>query len=206
MLQRRQFVFGTAVGLAGLSLGATLGARAQGSPTPQDVYFDPGNPVLGNPKGDVTIAEYFDFQCPYCKRDFPKVRKVVEEDGNVRLVMKDWPIFGEPSVYASHLSLAARTLGKGDVAIEALMATKGRLSQSAVDKTLEKAGLDVGALKAAYAKHRKSIEAVIARNGAQAQAFGFPGTPAYVIGRMLYPGVLGESGLKQAVAEARKKS
>lgn len=206
MLKRRQFILGSALGLAGLSLGATVAARAQGSPTPQDVYFDPDNAVLGNPKGDVTIAEYFDFQCPYCKRDFPKVRKVVEEDGNVRLVMKDWPIFGDPSVYASHLSLAARTLGKGDVAIDALMATKGRLSQSIVDATLKNAGLDVGALKAAYAKHQKSIDAVIARNGAQAQAFGFPGTPAYVIGRMLYPGVLGEDGLKKAIADARKKS
>lgn len=206
MLKRRQFILGSALGLAGLSLGATVAARAQGSPTPQDVYFDPDNPVLGNPKGDVTIAEYFDFQCPYCKRDFPKVRKVVQEDGNVRLVMKDWPIFGDPSVYASHLSLAARTLGKGDVAIDALMATKGRLSQSTVDDTLKNAGLDVGTLKAAYAKHQKSIDAVIARNGAQAQAFGFPGTPAYVIGRMLYPGVLGEDGLKKAIANARKKS
>lgn len=206
MLKRRQFILGSALGLAGLSLGATVAAPAQGSPTPQDVYFDPDNPVLGNPKGDVTIAEYFDFQCPYCKRDFPKVRKVVQEDGNVRLVMKDWPIFGDHSVYASHLSLAARTLGKGDVAIDALMATKGRLSQSTVDDTLKNAGLDVSALKAAYAKHQKSIDAVIARNGAQAQAFGFPGTPAYVIGRMLYPGVLGEDGLKKAIADARKKS
>lgn len=204
MLNRRQFALGSALGLAGLSVVVPLGVRAQGSPTPEDVYFDPDNPVLGNPKGDVTIAEYFDFQCPYCKRDFPKVRKVVKEDGNVRLVMKDWPIFGDPSVYAAHLSLAARTLGKGEAAIDALMATKGRLSQSTVDETLKGGGLDVSALKAAYAKHQSSIDAVLGRNAAQAEAFGFPGTPSYVIGRKVYPGILDEDGLKQAIAEARK--
>lgn len=205
MLQRRQFVFGSVLGLAGLSLGRISSAHAQDAPTPQDVFFDPDTPVLGNPKGDVTIAEYFDFQCPYCKRDFPMVRKVVKQDGNVRLVMKDWPIFGGASVYASHLSLAARTLGLNEAVVDTLMATAGKLSQSSIDQTLTQAGLDVPMLTAAYAKQEAAINAVIARNRAQADAFGFPGTPAYVVGLTLYPGVLKEDDLKAAISKAREK-
>ncbi len=205
MLQRRQFVFGSMLGLAGLSLGGATGARAQDAPTPQDVFFDPGNVVLGNPKGDVSIAEYFDFQCPYCKRDFPMVRKVVEQDGNVRLVMKDWPIFGDISLYAARLSLAAKALGHDQAVIDVVMPAKGKLTQSIVDATLAEAGLDVAALKAAYAKQQTEIDAVIARNGAQADAFGFPGTPAYIVGLILYPGVLSEEALKAAIVRARKK-
>ena len=205
MLQRRQFVLGSLLGLAGLSLAGTRAARAQNEPTPQEVFFDPGNTVLGNPKGDVSIAEYFDFQCPYCKRDFPMVRKVVKEDGNVRLVLKDWPIFGDASVYASRLSLAAGTLGQAEAVVDTLMAMKGRLSQAIVDATLAGAGFDVESFKAAYAKHETEIKAVIARNGAQADAFRFPGTPAYVIGLTLYPGVLKEDALKVAIARARAK-
>ena len=205
MLQRRQFLIAPLLGLAGLSLGGALKAHAQGGPTPQDVFFDPDNTVLGNPNGDVSIAEYFDFQCPYCKRDFPMVQKVVKEDGNVRLVMKDWPIFGDVSVHASRMALAAKTLGEGPQVIDTLMATKGRLSQTMVDATLAQAGFNVDAIKAAYEKHKATIDAVIARNGAQADAFGFPGTPAYVVGLTFYPGVLSEDALKAAITRARMK-
>jgi protein-disulfide isomerase len=204
MLQRRQVVFGSLIGLAALASGAAL-ARAADEPTPQDVFFDPDNLVLGNAKGDVTIAEYFDFQCPYCKRDFPMVRKVVKQDGNVRLVMKDWPIFGATSRYASQLSLASKALGLDAAVLETLMATKGQLSPLMIDATLAQAGLDVGALKATYAKHKEAIDAVIARDGRQADAFNFPGTPAYVVGMTFYPGVLSEAALEAAIIRAREK-
>ena len=205
MLQRRQFVSGPLLGFAGLLLGGTIRAHAQAAPTPQDVFFDPDNTVLGNPNGDVSIAEYFDFQCPYCKRDFPMVRQVVKEDGNVRLVMKDWPIFGDVSVHASRMALAAKALGLAESVMDTLMAAKGRLSQPIVDATLAQAGFDVEALKAAYEKHKATIDGVIARNGAQADAFGFPGTPAYVVGLTFYPGVLSEDALKAAITRARMK-
>ena len=205
MPQRRQFLLGSLFGVAGLLLGGARKAHAQGKPTPQDVFFDPDNTVLGNPNGDLSIAEYFDFQCPYCKRDFPMVRKVVEQDGNIRLVMKDWPIFGDVSLHASRMALAAKTLGQAEAVIDTLMAIKGRLSQAAVDATLAQAGFDVAALTAAYDKQKPTIDAVIARNGAQADAFGFPGTPAYVVGMTFYPGVLSEDALKAAITRARMK-
>lgn len=204
MLQRRQLVIGSLLGLAGLSLAGT--ARAADGPTPQEVFFDPDNLVLGNPKGDVTMAEYFDFQCPYCKRDFPMVRDVVKQDGNVRLVMKDWPIFGPPSLHAARLSLAAKALGLGPAVLDVLMAAEGRLSEAMIDATLAEAGLDVAALKAAYGEHQTAIDAVIQRDGNQADAFRFPGTPAYVVGLTFYPGVLSEDGLKAAITRARLKN
>lgn len=206
MLQRRQFVLGSLLGLAGLTVAGTTGARAAGDPTPQEVFFDPDNLVLGNAKGDVTMAEYFDFQCPYCKRDFPMVRDVVKQDGNVRLVMKDWPIFGPPSLYAARLSLAAKSLGLGPAVLDVLMAAKGRLSEAIIEATLAQAGLDVAALKAAYGEHQTAIDAVIKRDGSQADAFRFPGTPAYVIGMTFYPGVLSEDALKAAITRARLKT
>ena len=205
MLQRRQFLFGPLLGFAGLSLGGARTAHAQDAPTPQDVFFDPDNSVLGNPNGDVSIAEYFDFQCPYCKRDFPMVRKVVREDGHLRLVMKDWPIFGDVSLHASRMALAAKSLGQGEAVIDTLMATKGRLTQPAVDAILAHAGFDVAAFNAAYEKQKTAIDAVIARNGAEADAFGFPGTPAYVVGLTFYPGILSEDALKAAITRARMK-
>lgn len=181
----------------------TASAQHVRQPTPQQVCFDPANPILGNPKGNVTIAEFFDFQCPYGKRDFPKVREFAKSDGKIRLVMKDWPIFGETSLYASRLVPGAKTIGKYDAAFNALMATKAKLSKDDVRSTLGKAGLDINELQAAYARNKAEIDAGLARNNAEAESFQCPGTPAYVIGNALYPGVIDEDALKAAVALAR---
>ena len=154
MITKRQFLVGAAAGIGGLSIASLASAQDARSPTPKQVYFDPGNPVLGNPDGDVTIAEFFDFQCPYCKHDFPGVEDVVRADGKVRLVMRNWPIFGPPSIYAAHLALGGNKIGKYDEVLKALMATKARLSKADVDRVIEKAGLDVDRLKKAYSEHK----------------------------------------------------
>ena len=124
MLNRRDLLKATAVGAATLSF--PLAALAQVQLTVEEVLFDPEIPVLGNPDGDVTVAEFFDYQCPFCKRGHKDLLDVVEQDGNVRLVMKDWPIFGLASVHASSLVLAA---GEDyEKALNAVMATPGRLA------------------------------------------------------------------------------
>lgn len=204
MLTKRQFLSGTAGCFTIAALSGTASAQTVQGPTPDDVYRDPGNPVLGNPHGDVSIAEFFDFQCPYCKKDFPTVRKVAKEDGKVRIVMKDWPIFGPPSPYASHLALAAHTIGKYDAALDGLMATRAKLSKAEVQAALTGAGLDIDELERTYAAHKKTIDAVIDRNTGIANAFAFRGTPSYVIGRSIYFGVLSENDLKAAISKARR--
>lgn len=189
----------------GFGLALALPRRALAAPDPMSkeaVLFDPDAPVLGNPKGDVTLVEFFDFQCPYCKKAHPDVARLVKEDGRVRHVIKDWPIFGPPSLYASRLVLAA---GKdAPRARDALMATPGRLTAEQIDATLRKAGLDPQAMNAAYGKEKARIDALIARNGAQAENFNLMGTPAYIVGTTLFPGVMDIADMKQAVAEARR--
>src|SRR5690606_11612978 len=125
MLNRRD-MFKVAVASAAVA-SFPLSALAQVQLTVEEVLFDPEIPVLGNPDGDVTIAEFFDYQCPFCKRGHKDLLDVVEQDGNVRLVMKDWPIFGLASVHASRLVPAA---GEDyEKALNAVMATPGWLAR-----------------------------------------------------------------------------
>jgi len=186
-------------------LGATLvptAGRAQDL-TVEDVLFDPDNPVLGNPDGDVTIVEFFDYQCPYCKANHPDLTKAVAEDGNVRLVMKDWPILGAPSIRASQLALGAVDIGTYETAVEALMATEGRLSDAVIRSALEKAGLDIPELDAAYRANRSKWDGLMSRNGAQAAQLGLRGTPAFIVGTSIYPGSMNRTELRDAIAKSR---
>lgn len=200
MLTRRYLLKATAAGLAAAAL--PLPVLAQAELTVEEVLFDPQIPVLGNPRGDVTIAEYFDYQCPFCKRGHQDLVDVVRDDGNVRLVMKDWPIFGAASVHASSLVLAA---GKEyEKALHALMATKGRLGEEDVDAVLEKAGLDPQSLLASFKRDQDRIDGILARNMDQANAFGFGGTPAFLLNTRVHHGAMDKQALRDAIAAARE--
>lgn len=185
-----------------MSLSATS-LLGQGIPTVREVLFDPDIPALGNPDGDVTIAEFFDYQCPYCKRGHSDLLRVVEQDRNVRLVMKDWPIFGGPSVHAASLVLAAHNTGKYKEAMDALMATPARLKKEEVDEALAKGGLDPKALLTEFRKDAHRIDAIIGRNMAQANAFNLGGTPVFIIGTKIYKGAMTTATLIEAIEEAR---
>ncbi|TWG55333.1 DsbA family protein [Aminobacter sp. J44] len=200
MLNRRDLLKATAVGAATLSF--PLAALAQVQLTVEEVLFDPEIPVLGNPDGDVTVAEFFDYQCPFCKRGHKDLLDVVEQDGNVRLVMKDWPIFGLASVHASSLVLAA---GEDyEKALNAVMATPGRLAKEDVDAAIAGAGLDPEALWQAFRKDMDRVDGILARNMDQANAFGFGGTPAFIIGTRIYSGAMDRQALVDAIAAARE--
>lgn len=197
---------GAGLGLLGLAGGAmSLRARAD-ELTVDDVLHDPDGPVLGNAEGDVTIVEYFDYQCPFCKRNHPTLTDVVAEDGNIRLVMKDWPIFGAPSVHASQLVLGATGMGEYHKANSALMATEAKLSNEQIDKVLGDAGIDVAAAQDAYRADRDKWDGFLARNAAQAAQLGLRGTPAFIIGRTIYPGALDAATLRGAISQARDAS
>lgn len=169
----------------------------------KDVFFDKDAPVLGNPKGDVTIVEFFDYQCAYCRKVHPILKKIVESDGNVRLVLKDWPVFGSASVFAAQAVLGAAQIGKYAPALESVMASPGRLDEEGVEKALTGAGLNMDAIAAAVNKHNTKISGLLDRNYNQALAFNFSGTPSFVIGTAVYPGFLDEKALKKAIAKAR---
>lgn len=171
--------------------------------TVEAVLFDPDGPVLGNPEGDVTLVEYFDYQCPYCKAGHPLLVETVARDGNIRLVLKDWPIFGGESLRATRLTLGAAELGLFKTANAALMATKARLTATQVDDALTGAGIDIAAATAAFADASDKWNAYLARNNRQAESFGLAGTPAYIIGQTIYPGALSKDVLDEAIRAAR---
>lgn len=201
MLTRRTVLTVSLAAAAASTLGSRLSFAQQ--LTKEDVFFDKDAPVLGNPKGDVTIVEFFDYQCPYCKKAHPMVEKVVAEDGNVRLVLKDWPILGDASVFAAQAVLGAAQIGKYETAMKALMETTGRLSQADIEKTLTEAGLSMTEIAAAVNKHNGKIAGLLDRNYKQALALNFAGTPSFVIGSAIFPGVLDEKGLREAIVKAR---
>lgn len=201
MLTRRNMINAT-LGTAALSTLVPRLSFAQ-DVTKEEIYFDKDAPVLGNPKGDVTLVEFFDYQCPYCKKSHPMVKKLVEEDGNIRLVLKDWPVFGGASIFAAQAVLGAAQIGHYEKAMEALMRTSGKLTEEVVESSLTGAGLKMKEIAAAVNKHNGKISGLLDRNYNQAVALNFVGTPSFVIGSHLYPGVLDEKGLKEAVAMAR---
>ncbi|CAN5454510.1 DsbA family protein [soil metagenome] len=204
-------------GLAAVALAVTVLAfePAQTAPAQEQdaasdvlskdaVLRDAEIPVLGNPQGDITIVEYFDYQCPFCKKISPVVDQVVREDGKVRRVLKDWPILGDPSGYAARLVLATKYQNKYEAAHRALMGKVGRLTESVIDETLTQAGVDVAKAKTDLATNKAAIDALLKRNNEQAEAFGFRGTPAFVVGTFRVPGGLTAEQFKLAIADARK--
>ncbi|UTD26708.1 DsbA family protein [Bradyrhizobium sp. WD16] len=167
------------------------------------VLRDAAIPAMGNPKGDITIVEFFDYQCPHCKKLSPELEQVIREDGQVRLVMKDWPILGPPSDVAARLVLAARYQDKYEAGHRALMTFRGQLTEPVLRDALAKAGVDLVRADADLATHRAEIDALLKRNNAQAEAFGFFATPSFIIGTFRVPGVLEAAMFKRAIADAR---
>lgn len=193
--------------VAALAFGFLPHAFAQSAPNDLlsrgSVLRDPAAPVTGNASAEFAIVEYFDYQCPYCKKTEPLLRQVIAEDGKIRLVLKDWPIFGAVSQYAARMALAAKFEGKYAQAHDALIGATTRLSEPVIRDLLQRAGIDVAKADADLAAHRQEIDALLARNDAQAKSFGFPGTPAFIIGTFRVPGVLTAEGFRLAIKDAR---
>jgi protein-disulfide isomerase len=169
----------------------------------RQMLTDPGTDAAGAPNADVTIVEYLDYNCPYCKKFAPALQSLLADDRKVAVVYKDWPILGDVSVYAARSALAARWQGKYLPAHDALMNGPRLAQNDQVDATLKRAGIDVDTLKKDQVNHAKDIDAVLARNDAEAHALSLRGTPGIVIGRQLLPGIVDLNGLKQLVADSR---
>ena len=168
------------------------------------VLRDPDVPVIGNPKGDISIVEWYDYNCPYCRKVAPELRQVVEDDGKVRLVLKDWPILGDVSKISARLTLAAKYQDKFLPAHEALIGVSSRLTEPRVRELLAGAGVDMDRLNKDLATNAKAIDAVLSRNNEQALAFEFRGTPSFIVGKYRVPGVLSMNEFEQVIADARK--
>jgi protein-disulfide isomerase len=168
------------------------------------VLRDPDIPVAGNPNGDITIVEYFDYQCPYCRKVEPELQQVVHDDGKVRLVQKDWPVLGPVSVVAARMALACRYQDKYLQAHDALIGVNSKLTEPRIRELLAGAGIDVDRAARDLDTNAKAIDAILARNNDQASAFGFNGTPSFIVGKFRVPGVLTMEQFGMAIADARK--
>ena len=201
-----------ALGLLGVS-AALLGAAAMSRPafaeddevlTEALVLRDPEIPAAGNVDGDVTIVEWFDYNCPYCRKVDPELRQVIQDDGKVRLVLKDWPILGPVSKVASRMALAAKYQDKFMAAHEAMIGVASKLTEPRIGELLSGAGIDIDRLKRDLETNARAIDGILARNNNQALAFGFKGTPSFIVGKFRVPGVLTMAEFELVIADARK--
>ncbi|GIT89685.1 hypothetical protein JANAI62_08300 [Jannaschia pagri] len=165
---------------------------------------DPNAPVLGNPDGDVTVVEFFDYNCPYCRRAGEQVTAMLERDDNVRVVYREWPILGEGSVFAAQAALAAREQDKYKELHEALMTARGRVDEHIVMQLAAGVGLDLDKLRTDM--EAPEVQAHIDTSMELARSLGFSGTPSFVVGDALAPGLIDADQLIEMIEAARDDS
>ncbi len=169
----------------------------------REIFDDPATPVGGNPEGDVTIVEFFDYRCPYCKQVQPTLKTLLDQDRRLRFIYKEMPVLGAPSVVAAHAALAARSQGKYEAFHTVMMAAKGQITEDVVYQVAGSIGLDVDRLKRDMAA--PEIDQALKANLALASALDIHGTPGFIIGEHVVPGAIDLDALKNLVADARKE-
>lgn len=168
-----------------------------------ELLNDPDTPVGANVNGDVTIVEFFDYRCGFCKRVFPDIVKIINTDKNIRYVFKEFPILGPESMNASKAALAAWSLDKTKYMAfhQAMMGSKGGLPEGRVLEFATKAGYDATALKTAMKDPK--IDELIAKNFELAKALDINGTPAFIIGDEIIRGAVDLKTLRNVISKAR---
>ncbi len=164
---------------------------------------DADAPSVGNPNGDVTVVEFFDYNCGYCKRALPDIQAAIKGDDNLRVVFKEMPILGPTSKTAAEWALAAHKQGKYFEYHIALMEHKGPKEEAQLAKLAKDSGLDVEQMKKDL--DSGEIEKELNQVMEVAREIGVSGTPAFIVGKTFIPGYVGEDGLKQAIADERKR-
>jgi protein-disulfide isomerase len=166
---------------------------------------NPGTQAVGSRKPDVTIVEYFDYNCPFCKNLVPVLNALLAQDHKVAILYKEWPILGDMSKYAAASALAAGWQGKYRAAHDALISGPRLTQTDQVDGILQMAGIDVDRLQKDRTAHAAEIAALIARNDEEADALTLKGTPGLIVGRQLVPGIVDLPTLKKLVAKSRRE-
>jgi len=166
-----------------------------------EILSAPPGMVLGNPDGDVTLVEFFDYNCGYCKRAMPDLQTLLETDQNLRVVLKEFPILSDGSVEAAKGSVAAANQGRYRDFHFTMLGGRGVNDGARALQVAEELGLDMGRFRADMKS--AETEELIAGTQALASDIGIQGTPAYIIGSTLVPGAIGVEGLREAIAETR---
>lgn len=169
-----------------------------------ELLRSPDDVVLGNPDGSVTLVEFFDFNCGYCKRALPDVEKLVAADPGLRVVLKDFPILGPGSVEAAKVALALNAQSDQSQRAEfhtRLLETQGQINGSRAMTIAQEMGFDIDKLEMGLKD--PLVQAAIDRNLALAQKLGLTGTPSFIIGSNIIEGAVGVSALQDAIKTAR---
>jgi protein-disulfide isomerase len=166
-----------------------------------EVFRDPDSPVGGNPNGDVTLVEFFDYNCPYCRQVAPLLLEAVAADPRLRVVFKEFPILGPNSVFAAKAALAAHKQGNYLAFHDGLMKSHGALDERKVLEAAAAAGLDVDRLKTDM--EAPTIQALLDRNLDLGRALRLNGTPGFVVGDGVFAGARDLKGLQALISAAR---
>jgi protein-disulfide isomerase len=167
------------------------------------IFDDPATPVGGDPHGNATIVEFFDYRCPYCKQVQPSLEALLKQDPKLRIVYKEFPILGPVSLTAAHAALAAQEQGKYDAFHAAMMAARGNITDDTVYKVAASVGLDVGRMTHDMAS--PEVAQQLKANMALADELDVHGTPAFIVGDKVVPGAIDLASLKTMIADSRKQ-
>ena len=189
----------------GLRRAAPVGRDVGDNPIAAAILADRAAPALDPSNADLTLVVFTDYRCPACRRSAAALDAAVARDGRVRVVYRDWPIFGPASVRAARVALAAARQGIYPRLHTALMAEPRRLDPVVLRANVEQAGGDWQRLLRDLATHSGEIDAQLDRNRRDAQGLGLPGTPAYLIGPILVIGALNRAGFEKGIAQARRE-
>lgn len=166
-----------------------------------EIFRDKQSPVGGNTVGNVTMVEFFDYNCPYCRQVAPIMAQAAADDPQLRIVYKEFPILGPDSVFAAKAALAAEKQGKYAQFHKALFDARTRVTEAIVLKIAAEAGLDVARMKSDM--QQPEIQALIDRNAELAQALKITGTPGFVVGDQIFPGATNLETMKKLIEQAR---
>lgn len=197
---------------AGVMAGATLGGRSaraedDGTLPPAAAAAlarDPGAGVAGNPDGGLDVIEFFDYRCVYCRQMDPRLAAVAARNASMRIIYKEWPVFGGVSVDAARLALAAGWQGGYAAAHAALWTVAPPMTPDGLRATLRGAGLDMARLDRDMTAHAADIDARLRRNAAEAASLSLQGTPGLVVGPYVVRGSLSAADLSDVVADASR--
>ena len=197
-MRRRGFL------LSALSFALAGPALAEGVDV-DAILNDPETPVGGDPRGNVSVVAFFDYNCPFCRKSMPALENVARADGHVRIVYKDWPILAPSSSHGAEIALAAKYQNKYREVHDALLALRGaRVAPERLDAAAA-AGADMHRLAADLDAHRAEIAALLKRTNDQADALGLQGTPVFLVGPFKVAAALDERGFRDVIAKTRQR-
>ena len=183
---------------------APIGRDVSGNQIAERILSDRSSPQSGPPAADLTIAVFSEYQCPACRLAEPSLLQVIETDRRVRIIYRDWPVFGARSEHAARVALAANYQGKYEAVHHLLMVEQSQLDEAVVRNVAMRAGADWTQIETAMSVHEEAISAALSQSGWDAFSLSLPGTPGYLIGPLLVVGAQTFSGFQDAFKKARE--